>query len=350
MSLLQLVVGPEARYQIEHHGLASGLFDKWIAASGGPKWLPLAPLERHLIEHFIPAQQPMTFMGTSSGAWRCAALCHPDPVNAHQRLQQGYIGQWYEVQPSPEEVEQQCRALLSQAFAEADRAAMLAHSHRHLNLIVCHGRGLVASDKRAVVAAGAAMSSLLNLFGRRNLAAFWRRWVLHAKADTPFAGMTDLPSSNTQLTANGLLDALLASGSIPMVLRGVKDLPNTEPGYYYDGGVTDYHLDLPALQHGGLTLYPHFYANAAPGWFDKALPWRRASANFRKVAMLVPSPQFVARLPGGKLPDRSDFAQWSNQQRTDNWHRAVDMGHELVEAFTQLQQDPQRGMVSLGQA
>lgn len=342
MSALQLVVGPEAHYQIKRHGLNPKLFDKWLGASGGPKWLPLAALERHLIQNFIPADQPLHFMGTSSGAWRCAALCHPQAEAAHQRLEQGYINQWYDAKPSQAEIERQCRHLLAEAFPESDRAAMLANPLRHLNVIVCRGSGIVASGSRPLAALGAGLSAVVNAFGRNHLSLLWQRWVLHAKAQTAYAGMTDLPTQDTQLTEAGLIDALLASGSIPVALRGVKDLPNTAPGYYYDGGVTDYHLDLPALQHGGLTLYPHFYPFAVPGWFDKNLPWRRAGAHFRKVAILAPTSEFIAKLPDGKLPDRSDFARWPNQQRIDNWNRAVELGQELADAFSELKQDPER--------
>ncbi|QIZ78615.1 alpha/beta hydrolase [Ferrimonas lipolytica] len=348
MSLLQLIVGPEAGYQIEQNGLEAALFDKWIAASGGPKWLPLAPLERHLIQSFMPQQHSVTFLGTSSGAWRCAALCHPQPAAAHQRLEHGYINQWYDAKPNQTEVEQQCRGILSTAFDGGQRQALLDNPHRHLNLIVCHGRSLVASEHRTVAAVGAGIGALANVLSRKTLSLFWRRWVLHAKLLSPFSALDDLPTQSARLTETGLIDALVATGSIPLVLRGVPNLEGTAPGYYYDGGVTDYHLDLPALQQGGLTLYPHFYPHAAPGWFDKSLPWRRANSNFRKVAMLVPSAQFIARLPEGKLPDRNDFAKWGNQQRIDNWNRSVELGHELVEAFKQLQDDPQRGLMRLG--
>ncbi|WP_156904784.1 alpha/beta hydrolase [Ferrimonas senticii] len=345
--MLQLVVGQEAKYQIERHGLIPSLFDKWLGASGGPKWLPLAPLERHLSQHFIGHSQPMTMLGTSSGAWRCTTLCHPEPEQAHLRLQQGYIHQWYAQKPSQAEVERQCRDLLAKAIAGAEPQQLLSHPNRHLNLIVCRGKGIAASEHRGVATLAAACTMALNLLGREQLGWLWQRWVLHAKADSPFIGMRDLLTHNTQLTADGLLDAMLATGSIPVVLRGVADLPNTEPGYYYDGGVTDYHLDLPALTQGGLSLYPHFYPYAAPGWFDKSLPWRRAKGNFRKVVMLVPSAEFVAQLPDGRLPDRHDFAKMDNATRIDRWQRSVELGEQLIDAFEQLRQDPSKAMITL---
>jgi hypothetical protein len=39
--------------------------------------------------------------------------------------------------------------------------------------------------------------------------------------------------------------------------------------------------------------------------------------------MLAPSVAFVASLPGGKVPDRKDFVELSNDARIERWH-AVD--------------------------
>ncbi|GAA4881758.1 alpha/beta hydrolase [Ferrimonas pelagia] len=340
--MLQVIAGSEAARAIEQEGMIPQLFDKWIAASGGPKWLPLAPLDRHLSEQFLLPDQPLALMGTSSGAWRCAALCHPQPAEAHRRLQQGYIHQRYDQAPTQAEIARQCQALLEAAFEPESRQAMVTHPHRQLNLIACRGRGLLSAPRQGSVMAMAALTAAINLVGRRGIAALWQRWVFHAGSHSGFSGMSDLPTYSAQLHAPALIAALLASGSIPMVLPGVEDLAGAAPGRYYDGGVTDYHLDLPALRQGGLTLYPHFYPYAAPGWFDKSLPWRRAQDNFKRVVILAPSEAFIARLPGRKLPDRTDFRALSSAQRIDAWQQAASMGEALIEGFEAIRQEPGR--------
>ncbi len=60
-------------------------------------------------------------------------------------------------------------------------------------------------------------------------------------------------------------------------MEGVRDLPGAGPGTYRDGGLLDYHLDLP-YEDRGVVLYPHFTDKVIPGWFDKGLPWRRGDA------------------------------------------------------------------------
>ena len=102
---------------------------------------------------------------------------------------------------------------------------------------------------------------------------------------------------------------MLASCSIPFWLEAVHDIPGAPRGAYWDGGITDYHLHLDyAPMHEGLVLYPHFQPTVVPGWLDKALRHRhRATARLDNVVLLAPSPEWVATLPNGKLPDRDDF-------------------------------------------
>jgi hypothetical protein len=85
-----------------------------------------------------------------------------------------------------------------------------------------------------------------NLIGRRHLHRHFERVILHdARQAPPLAALTDFPSRYLHLDGGNLRQALLASGSIPMVMEGVRDLPGAGPGTYRDGGLLDYHLDLP---------------------------------------------------------------------------------------------------------
>jgi len=134
--------------------------------------------------------------------------------------------------------------------------------------------------------------------------------------------------------------AVLASCSIPFWLRAVSGIPGAPPGAYWDGGITDYHLHLrySAMQEG-LVLYPHFQPAVVPGWLDKA--WRgrhRATAALDNVVLLSPSPQWIATLPGGKLPDRSDFKAWGDDidGRQSQWRRALAESERLADEFARL--------------
>ncbi|MEX1057563.1 MAG: patatin-like phospholipase family protein, partial [Natronospirillum sp.] len=113
---------------------------------------------------------------------------------------------------------------------------------------------------------------------------------------------------------------------------GVTDLPGSSPGLYRDGGMVDYHFDLPFDTEGGYVLYPHFSPVVKPGWFDKSLRWRRVKArHYQDVVMLRPTAAFLAKLPYGKIPDRSDFQKMTDADRRGYWKRTVQAGERLAD-------------------
>jgi hypothetical protein len=137
------------------------------------------------------------------------------------------------------------------------------------------------------------------------------------------------------LSTDNLSAALMGSVAIPGVLHGVA-LPGTTDGRYRDGGLLDYHLDLPFARQDDITLYPHFGPRIVPGWFDKFLPWRHHQpSHHRNTLLLCPSADFLARLPGGKLPDRSDFKRYRGQDklRQQQWRTACSESQRLGDAW-----------------
>ena len=84
-------------------------------------------------------------------------------------------------------------------------------------------------------------------------------------------------------------------------------------------------------------LYPHFYAKPIPGWFDKSLKNRKPhNSSYENVVMLVPSDEFIASLPYGKIPDRKDFENMPAPQRIKYWQTVLKESDRLGEAFNQL--------------
>jgi hypothetical protein len=74
-----------------------------------------------------------------------------------------------------------------------------------------------------------------------------------------------------------------------------------------------------------------------PGWFDKALPWRRAPAlNFRRTLLLAPTDEFVASLPGGKIPDRRDFYGIPDRERMRRWQAVREASEQLGDELREL--------------
>ena len=108
-----------------------------------------------------------------------------------------------------------------------------------------------------------------------------------AGGDTPSGALADFPTAHHPLTQQNLREALLASGSIPMLLEGVV-ISETPTSVHWDAGVIDGHHDIDFGAGDGIVLYPHFYSHVIPGWFDQALRWRRARArNFMRTLLIA---------------------------------------------------------------
>jgi hypothetical protein len=122
-----------------------------------------------------------------------------------------------------------------------------------------------------------------------------------------------------------------------LVLTGLRDIDRAEPGVYRDGGVIDYHLDLPHSHQDRLTLFPHFFDRIVPGWFDKRLTWRKPlPLHIDRTVLVSPSLAFVQRLPGQKIPDRTDFKYYSPLERIRAWKDVVSECQVLADEFQEV--------------
>jgi hypothetical protein len=154
------------------------------------------------------------------------------------------------------------------------------------------------------------------------------------------------------LTPHNVVPALLASGTLPLIMEAVRDIPDAPPGRYWDGGLIDYHLVYPyqrlsvSAPHD-LVLYPHFTDYLVPGWLDKTLMWRRqgqgkASPWLDNVIVVSPSAEFLNRLPRRKLPDRKDFFHYdlNHALRIADWKIAMREGARLRDDLAKFCERP----------
>ncbi|CAM3735205.1 patatin-like phospholipase family protein [Parendozoicomonas haliclonae] len=336
--------GRDALAHIKSQGFQQQDVKAMLGASGGPKWFVLSGMDRALLgTTFKDRTEPLALLGSSAGCWRFACYGMNDPVAAINRFQEAYIRDKYDARPTPEQVSANIVGILNHVFGEHGAQEIIANPVRHLNLIAVQGHGPMASEKRPVQMAGLLAASLGNAVSRRLLAPLFSRIVFeHPLGHLPVGEMSDLPTRRVKLDTDNVAAAIQASGSIPLVLAGVEDIPGAGPGMYRDGGVTDYHFDLPLTVDEGLVLYPHFREQPIPGWFDKGLPWRKPSAeNYRRTLLVAPSPEFVASLPYGKIPDRNDFTNLDTETRQKYWNKAVAesdrMGDEWLELVEKQQ-------------
>jgi hypothetical protein len=316
--------GARAAAHVRERGIAPADIACVPAAAGGPKGLALMPLDERLFGGWLRDSARLELVGASIGAWRLFAAAMSDPVAALRRLSAGYLEQRYPRQPTARYVSDECRKLARAVLAGAGLPPVRAGAAVHV--IATRARGALAGSSSRMSFARAALA---NARARTALAAHMHRVVFQANADAflsrPFDafGLDRVP-----LSGDNCEDALLASGSIPLICEAVADPAGAPRGNYWDGGLIDYHLLLPYHELPGLVLYPHFVPHLTPGWLDKYVPWRRPARRhpwLDNVLLIAPSRSFIARLPNGKLPDRNDFVAYGRDDaaRVRDWKRAL---------------------------
>ena len=308
-------------------------------AAGGPKALGIQGLDLALFGEWLSrSPQPRSLIGASIGSWRFASVCLPDPVAGLKRLGELYTTQRFPKGITIAQISQRCGAMLDELL-EGHFESLLSNPLYHLNVVVVRSLGILQHDTRSRLALGLGGVISANLLGRRYLKRYFERVILHdPRLLPPLQQLLDFPSSHVHLSAMNIRQALLASGSIPMVMEAVRDIPGMAAGAYRDGGLLDYHLDLP-YDAPGVVLYPHFVDRVVPGWFDKTIPWRRGNPEqLKDVLLLAPSRSYLASLPYGKLPDRKDFTRFlgDDQAREKYWRKAMDESQRLGDEFLEL--------------
>ncbi|HKK23815.1 MAG TPA: patatin-like phospholipase family protein [Pseudohaliea sp.] len=332
---LAIHAGREAAATLARHGWDPSLFSLLLGASGGPKWFILAALDRFLFGDYLQrSTRPLAVLGSSVGAWRHACLAQADPVAAIDRFAESYLGQVYTARPAAAEVSRTSLATLDELLGSTGAAALARHPRITSHIVTARGRGPCAAPGGPLLALGLAAAAGANALGRRGLGAAFQRVLFTAGSVDSGLPLRGFGTTTAPLTEGNVRAVLHASGSIPFLLSGERDIPGAPPGQYWDGGIVDYHFDPRPYAGSGLILYPHFRGDLTPGWFDKFLPWRRLAPELvDRLVLVAPHPSFVATLPGGKIPDRGDFTALGSEERVRRWRESMARGQELAEAF-----------------
>lgn len=337
-SPLTILAGPAALSELRDHGLRASRVRVLVGASGGPKWTVLRGLDQVLFPWLLQgAETPVHVIGSSIGAWRLACLCTSDPLSALERLQRAYVDeQLYGARkPTAAQVSREGERILDAVLGGEGVAPIVQNERFLLHVITARFKHVGAFEGRRQLL-GLGLAATLNVLHRRALGLSVERVVFDARGDTgPFAPWGDLPTHHVPLTVANARQALLATGAIPMVMSGVRDPEGAPRGTYRDGGVADYHFGSEIDPRDGLALYPHFYSHLVPGFFDKALRWRR-TRNLARTLLVAPSAEFVASLPFGKIPDRHDFVRIPERERLTAWRTVLARSRELGDAFGEL--------------
>jgi hypothetical protein len=236
-----------------------------------------------------------------------------------------------------QDVTAQALAIVEALLGERGAQEIATHPWLHLNIVVARCQGWAGSSNAWLARAGLAGAALANAGRREWLGRSIHRGLVHSGPAAVALAPDGFPTHAAPLSAQNLVPALMASAAIPGVMQGVRAVPGLPDGCWVDGGVVDYHMDLPLAGPEGLMLLPHYGERVTTGWLDKHLPWRRAR-HLSRTVVLAPSPALLATLPRRRIPDRGDFWRYADRDaaRERDWRRAIEAGQAIADEFLEL--------------
>ncbi|PKG81742.1 hypothetical protein CXF85_17370 [Colwellia sp. 75C3] len=358
--MLEIYSGKNALKTIQEQGFKQELFTNFLGASGGPKWFTLFGLDKYLFGDFFKNRTTeLNLIGSSAGAFRAACLTQNNPVQAIEGLAYNYANTVYSTKPSAKEISEKAVGIVEQLFTGNGADEVINNKVFKAHFLVAKCNGLTAFDNKIMQGAGLINSILLNKLDRKLLSKQYQRYIFkHPASNLIINDPYNFNNVYQTLTADNIKSAVLASGSIPMVMSGVRDIHGAEKGTYRDGGIIDYHFDFSLSNNGsdkrvfnkhslhehrnerdggeienGLTLYPHFTSAPKAGWFDKTSTRKVLASSYENTVLLAPSEKFIRSLPFNKIPDRTDFTELDSTTRIKYWEKVLEETDKLAECF-----------------
>ncbi|KAF1023118.1 MAG: hypothetical protein GAK29_03018 [Acinetobacter bereziniae] len=338
-SALTLRAGSLAKQLLEKEGLQSQHVDMIPGAAGGPKGIGLMGLDQAIFGDFLQrAKQRRFLIGSSVGAWRFAGILAQGEQLGPERLAELYIHLPFHKKMKIAEIEKISREMLY-SILDHQTQKLVEHPDYHLTIISAKAEHLFQSDQKLAL-----YGSLLGIIGsnavsRQHLSKFMQRVICQPAQFPQFKIQDDAFKTHyLNYDQDNVADWLMASGSIPAVTPAVKNIANAPQGAYRDGGLIDYHIDLP-FESNGIVLYPHFTDRIIPGWFDKMFKSRTANPqNQARTLLISPSQAYLESLALGRLPDRKDFVikGLDDQKRITLWKQSVAESQRLGDEFLEL--------------
>lgn len=335
---LTVRAGNRAFQHIQRNGLHAADVDIIPGAAGGPKGIGIQGLDQAIFNDFLAhAPKRRILIGSSIGSWRFASILAHGAKDGTERLAEGYTHLSFAKGMTFSDVSQVCQNMLD-SLIQGRESQVLEHPDYHLAILSVKSRNLLKSDHRVALLTALAGVVSTNTLGRRHARHFMQRVISQPFRDPRLDIQDAFTTHFEDMNIDNLQHWLMASASIPAAMSAVRDIPHAPTGAYRDGGLIDYHIDLP-YQSDGLVLYPHFTDHITPGWFDKFLPQRKyRTLHHTKTVLLAPSADYLQHLPLGRLPDRKDFMLkgLSQAERIRLWTQCIAESQRLGDEFLEM--------------
>lgn len=343
MSQLRIKAGKKAYEIIKDGGFSFDAVSAYYGAAVGPRWLIASGFDLTLLtQGLLGRTKAVNLIGSSAGAWRFAAWLQPQAADCYRKLIDVYINIDYTRKDTPATILKKFTQIMNEYIEDDALPFALVNKRYRLSVITARARGLVASEKILLQKSALAVCYILNFFSRNNLYAFADRVVFYNGSKPPaFCFQPEFRGRYVRINEVNFKYAVMASGAIPLVVAGVKNIFGAPRGVYRDGGLIDYHLSHQfAAKENDLVLFFHHQERIIPGWLDKNNKRVPDDQTLSNVVMVFPSQSFIEKLPGEKVPDRDDVLTYidNSKQRIENWNKAVELSAPLGEDFVELAQ------------
>ncbi len=324
---------------IRQEGLKPSKINVFAAPAGGPKWFVCPGFDRALIRtgFLNTGQGGVQLVGSSAGAWRCLAMACRTPLDAYEQLRIAYSRNVFTKDHNQLTISQALRGNVEDFIGDGDVAHILDHKTCRVAIHVVRAKGPAACESRAIQGAALMSAFVLNAVSPVAMRALYERVVFFSGPEPPLFTLPPFEGTAIPLDRSNLREAALATGSLPYIVAGVKDIPGAPKGVYRDGGLLDYQLNQdyrPGPDR--VTLFFHYQERIVPGWLDKALNGRKPPAgSLDQVLQVFPGDGFVKMLPDGRLPDREDFRIFADNpaERIRRWDEVSRLSDILGEQF-----------------
>ncbi|MHB8136832.1 MAG: hypothetical protein ACYDGO_00415 [Smithellaceae bacterium] len=342
MSRLRIKAGKKAYEIIKDGGFNFDAVSAYFGAAVGPRWLVASGFDLTLLaQGLLGRTKAVNLIGTSAGAWRFAAWIQPQAVESYRKLISAYVSVSYTRKDTPATVLEKFSHIINEYIENDALPFALANKQYRLSVITSRSRGLVASEKHLLQKSALAVCYIMNFFSRNNLYHFADRVVFYNGSKPPhFCYQPQFQGKYVRINEANFKYAVMASGAIPLVVAGVRNIFGAPRGVYRDGGLIDYHLSHQfAAGENELVLFFHHQERIIPGWLDKKIIRRVPDdQTLNNVVMVFPSQRFIETLPDQRIPDRDDFLTFidNSGQRIENWNKVVELSAPLGEDFLEL--------------
>lgn len=337
-SLLLYKAGPKILEILRQEGLNPSRVRVFAGPAGGPKWFVSVGFDKSLMaSRFLERGERVLLAGSSAGGWRCLAMACKDALSAYEKLRIAYSRNVFTAQDTPGTIRDALRKNVNDFIGDEDIPHILNHHIFNLAVHTVRSKGPAASENKRVEGAALLVAAALNVVSPLGMEFFFERVVFYTGPEKPGFLDNSFGGRAVRLTSENIRQAALATGSLPYIIAGVKDVPGAPPGVYRDGGLRDYQLNEDySPGEGGVTLFFHYQEKIVPGWFDKPFSWRRPPrGSLDRVLQVYPSEEFVRMLPDGRIPDRADFTTFVDNpsERIRRWDEVSKLSELLGEEF-----------------